>query len=215
MQQTLVERAACGDAAAFDDLVGLASPRLFGVAQRILRDRHLAEDVLQGTLITAGLLAGAVVAVLYPSPGPGIVLFCAAMLLTTRFAVMDRLFGRRQARSLIGRTIELSLGDDSILWDGPLATARIPWPSITEVRAKCAHLAVRWRQIGPRLCARPFRSSQQMSRPKSLPIHGDRSRPPRPMAARASSDIHGHCLRIRPHPPLPVVLIVGLCRRWN
>lgn len=52
MQRTLVERAARGDAAAFEDLVGLASPRLFGIAQRILRDHHLAEDVLQGTLIT-------------------------------------------------------------------------------------------------------------------------------------------------------------------
>ena len=83
----------------------------------------------------AGLLVGAVVAVFYLSAGLGIVFFCAVMLLTTRFAVMDRLFGRRQARSLIGRTIELSLGDDGILWDGPLATARIPWTSITEVRA--------------------------------------------------------------------------------
>lgn len=83
----------------------------------------------------AGLLLGAVVTVYSPSAGVFVMLFCAGMLLTARFSVMDRLFGRRQARSVIGRTIQLAFGDDGILWDGPQAKAHIPWTSITEVRA--------------------------------------------------------------------------------
>lgn len=52
MDRTLVERAAHGDANAFEDLVRLSSTRLFGIAQRITRDHHLAEDVLQQTFVT-------------------------------------------------------------------------------------------------------------------------------------------------------------------
>lgn len=51
-QRSLVERAAAGDAAAFEALVRGASGRLFGIAYRILRDHHLAEDAVQQTLVT-------------------------------------------------------------------------------------------------------------------------------------------------------------------
>ena len=51
-QRTLVERAQGGDVEAFEALVRLASGRLFGIASRILRDHHLAEDALQQTLVT-------------------------------------------------------------------------------------------------------------------------------------------------------------------
>jgi RNA polymerase sigma-70 factor (ECF subfamily) len=51
-QRELVGRAARGDHEAFDALVRFASNRLYGIAYRILRDQHLAEDALQQTLIT-------------------------------------------------------------------------------------------------------------------------------------------------------------------
>jgi len=51
-QRELVRRAAGGDHEAFDALVRFASNRLYGIAYRILRDQHLAEDALQGALIT-------------------------------------------------------------------------------------------------------------------------------------------------------------------
>jgi RNA polymerase sigma-70 factor (ECF subfamily) len=51
-QRELVRRAARGDHEAFDALVRFASNRLYGIAYRILRDQHLAEDALQGALIT-------------------------------------------------------------------------------------------------------------------------------------------------------------------
>ena len=49
----LVERAQGGDRDAFGALVGLISDRMYGLAARILRDNDLAEDALQGALITA------------------------------------------------------------------------------------------------------------------------------------------------------------------
>ncbi len=51
-QRELVRRAARGDHEAFDALVRFASNRLYGIAWRILRDQHLAEDAVQSTLIT-------------------------------------------------------------------------------------------------------------------------------------------------------------------
>ncbi len=51
-QRELVTRAARGDHEAFDALVRFASNRLYGIAYRILRDQHLAEDALQGALMT-------------------------------------------------------------------------------------------------------------------------------------------------------------------
>ena len=48
----LVERAAAGDQAAFESLVRLSAGRLFGLAYRVTRDHHLAEDALQQTLVT-------------------------------------------------------------------------------------------------------------------------------------------------------------------
>jgi RNA polymerase sigma-70 factor, ECF subfamily len=48
----LVERAQEGDREAFAALVGMTSDRMFSLAFRILRDIGLAEDALQGALIT-------------------------------------------------------------------------------------------------------------------------------------------------------------------
>jgi RNA polymerase sigma-70 factor (ECF subfamily) len=48
----LVEQAATGDQAAFESLVRLSAGRLFGLAYRVTRDHHLAEDALQQTLVT-------------------------------------------------------------------------------------------------------------------------------------------------------------------
>jgi RNA polymerase sigma-70 factor, ECF subfamily len=49
----LVERARRGDRDAFGSLVHATSDRLYALASRILRDGDLAEDALQGALITA------------------------------------------------------------------------------------------------------------------------------------------------------------------
>ena len=48
----LVERAAAGDQVAFEALVRASAGRLFGIAYRVTRDHHLAEDALQQTLVT-------------------------------------------------------------------------------------------------------------------------------------------------------------------
>jgi RNA polymerase sigma-70 factor (ECF subfamily) len=48
-----VERAMRGDREAFGLLVGQTSDRMYAIATRILRDADLAEDALQGALITA------------------------------------------------------------------------------------------------------------------------------------------------------------------
>lgn len=51
--EDLVERARTGDRDAFASLVGMISDRMYALAIRILRDGHLAEDALQGALLTA------------------------------------------------------------------------------------------------------------------------------------------------------------------
>jgi RNA polymerase sigma-70 factor, ECF subfamily len=51
--EDLVERARDGDRDAFAALVGLTSDWMYAVAARILRDGGLAEDALQGALLTA------------------------------------------------------------------------------------------------------------------------------------------------------------------
>ena len=51
MQQYLVERAREGDRAAFNELAPALGDRLYAVAHRILRDRDLAGDVTQQTLV--------------------------------------------------------------------------------------------------------------------------------------------------------------------
>jgi RNA polymerase sigma-70 factor (ECF subfamily) len=48
----LVERAQDGDRDAFAALVAMTSDRMYALAARILRDSDLAEDALQGALIT-------------------------------------------------------------------------------------------------------------------------------------------------------------------
>jgi RNA polymerase sigma-70 factor (ECF subfamily) len=49
----IVERAMRGDREAFGALVGQTSDRMYALATRILRDADLAEDALQGALVTA------------------------------------------------------------------------------------------------------------------------------------------------------------------
>jgi RNA polymerase sigma-70 factor, ECF subfamily len=51
--EDLVVRAQGGDREAFASLVNATSDRLYGIATRILRDADLAEDALQGALVTA------------------------------------------------------------------------------------------------------------------------------------------------------------------
>ena len=51
--EDLVVRAQGGDREAFASLVHATSDRLYGIATRILRDADLAEDALQGALVTA------------------------------------------------------------------------------------------------------------------------------------------------------------------
>jgi RNA polymerase sigma-70 factor (ECF subfamily) len=53
VQRELVERARAGDRAAFADLAAVSVGRLFNVAQLMLRDRDLAEDAVQETLVRA------------------------------------------------------------------------------------------------------------------------------------------------------------------
>ena len=49
----IVERAMRGDREAFGSLVAMTGDRMYAIATRILRDTHLAEDALQGALVTA------------------------------------------------------------------------------------------------------------------------------------------------------------------
>jgi RNA polymerase sigma-70 factor (ECF subfamily) len=49
----IVERAMHGDREAFGVLVIRTSDRMYAIASRILRDPHLAEDAVQGALVTA------------------------------------------------------------------------------------------------------------------------------------------------------------------
>jgi RNA polymerase sigma-70 factor, ECF subfamily len=51
--RTVVEQAMRGDREAFGILVDQTSDRMYAIATRILRDADLAEDALQGALITA------------------------------------------------------------------------------------------------------------------------------------------------------------------
>jgi RNA polymerase sigma-70 factor, ECF subfamily len=51
MRPDLVRRAQQGDAEAFDTLIRSAYDRLYGIAERILRDRYAAEDAVQETVV--------------------------------------------------------------------------------------------------------------------------------------------------------------------
>ena len=53
LQRELVERARAGDRAAFAELAAASIGRLFNVAQLMLRDRDLADDAVQETLVLA------------------------------------------------------------------------------------------------------------------------------------------------------------------
>jgi len=53
VHEELVRRAQGGDAEAFDTLARMVGDRCLGIAVRILRDLHLAEDAVQAALITA------------------------------------------------------------------------------------------------------------------------------------------------------------------
>ncbi len=85
--------------------------------------------------LVVALVAGVAITPFYPVFGLPIVFCDAVLLLMARFAVMDRMFGRRQLRSLIGGTTELALSEEGIAFSGPLSFGHIPWTSITEVRA--------------------------------------------------------------------------------
>jgi RNA polymerase sigma factor (sigma-70 family) len=53
VQRELVDRAKRGDEEAFDALARTVGDRCMGIAHRILRDAHLAEDAVQAALVTA------------------------------------------------------------------------------------------------------------------------------------------------------------------
>ena len=53
MQRELVDRAKQGDEEAFDALARQVGDRCMGIAHRILRDAHLAEDAVQAALVVA------------------------------------------------------------------------------------------------------------------------------------------------------------------
>jgi len=53
VHEELVRQAQRGDAEAFDSLARMVGDRCLGIAVRILRDLHLAEDAVQAALITA------------------------------------------------------------------------------------------------------------------------------------------------------------------
>jgi RNA polymerase sigma factor (sigma-70 family) len=53
VQEELVRQAQQGDVEAFDSLARMVGDRCQGIAVRILRDVHLAEDAVQAALITA------------------------------------------------------------------------------------------------------------------------------------------------------------------
>jgi Bacterial PH domain len=82
-----------------------------------------------------GLVIGAFVSFINLFVGLFILIFSALMLITTRLAMLDRLVGRRRARSVLGEPIQLQIGDDGIDWQGPQGTSHVPWSSLTEVRS--------------------------------------------------------------------------------
>src|SRR4026208_788658 len=53
VHRELVDRAKQGDEEAFDDLARQVGDRCMGIAHRILRDPHLAEDAVQAALVVA------------------------------------------------------------------------------------------------------------------------------------------------------------------
>jgi len=53
VHRELVDRARQGDEEAFDALARLVGDRCMGIAHRILRDAHLAEDAVQAALVVA------------------------------------------------------------------------------------------------------------------------------------------------------------------
>lgn len=89
-------------------------------------------------ILTAGFLGGAAIVFLVPrflEIGLWAVLFCGPMLVLLHFSVLGRLLGRRHYRSLLGKVIEIKVGEDGIAWEGPLWTGAAPWTTVTEVRA--------------------------------------------------------------------------------
>src|SRR5574338_596801 len=60
----------------------------------------------------AGIAIGLFLLLVNVSIGVGVLLFSALMLLTTYFALPDRLFGRRRVRSMLDQPIGLDFADD-------------------------------------------------------------------------------------------------------
>ncbi len=94
---------------------------------RVLRTYYL--------VFGAGLAIGAVVSLVNLFGGLFILFFSALMLVTQRVDVLDRLLGRRRARTVLDQPIELEISDDGLLWQGPQGTSHVPWSSMTEVRS--------------------------------------------------------------------------------
>lgn len=91
-------------------------------------------------VLGAGLLLGALIAPVNLPVGLPIIFACGMLIVMMRFAIPERLVGRRQARSVLDRPFELALGDEGITWNGPVGTGHIPWAAISEVRANARML---------------------------------------------------------------------------
>lgn len=57
------------------------------------------------------------------------------LLATTATTALDRMLVRRNARSVLGGTTELALDAEGITFTTPLSSGRMPWSSLTTVRA--------------------------------------------------------------------------------
>ena len=66
--RALIERVAQRDEAALRTLYERTSPRLFGLAMRVLRQRDTAEDVLQESFLTVWRVAVVVSRITRPAP---------------------------------------------------------------------------------------------------------------------------------------------------
>lgn len=130
-------------------------------------------------ILTAGFLGGAAIVFLVPrflEIGLWAVLFCGPMLVLLHFSVLGRLLGRRHYRSLLGKVIEIKVGEDGIAWEGPLWTGAAPWTTVTEVQQTIGRCCSSGTASSSALCRRaPSRTPP--SRPTSFPTPAATARP--------------------------------------
>lgn len=101
-------------------------------------------------LVAIGV-AGLIAATLDLGLGLTIAVVASLLLATTATTALDRLLVRRNARSVLGGTTELSLDAQGITFSSPLSSGTMPWSSLTTVRASersivwmCDRLFLAW-----------------------------------------------------------------------